>query len=132
MRNPARLAFATFLILFAGISYYFADNGFLDFASPVFLGGGGGTATVETPFGTLLNPSVSADRERVTLDLSYIALTQITPGPPLLGGHVLNLGLTLPNRAGVFTAIGRFATSSLGASDSGLNWGPFGGFNVSF
>src|SRR5271165_1800590 len=100
MRNAGRVAMALCVLLLAGGSFSFADNGFLDLASPVFLGGGGGTATLETPFGTLLNPAVSADRERVTLDLSYIALTQVTPLPPLLGGNVLNLGVTLPTRAG--------------------------------
>src|SRR5208282_1055311 len=104
MRNSARAALGAFLLLVAGAAFTFAENGFLDLASPVFLGGGGGTATLETPFGTLLNPAVSADRQRVTFDLSYIALTQLTPGFAL-GGNVVNLGVTLPTRAGVFTAI---------------------------
>ena len=128
MRKSVRLACATLLLLFAGASNSFADNGFLDLASPVFLGGGGGTATLETPFGTLLNPSVSADRERVTLDFSYVALTRINPFA--FGGHILNLGVSLPTRAGVFTGIGRLAAGD--ASVQGQDWGTLGGLSISF
>lgn len=98
MRNAGKVVIVLWVLLLASGSLAFAENGFLDLASPVLLGGGGGTATLETPFGTLLNPSVSADRQRVTLDLSYIALTQLTPAFAL-GGDVVNLGVSLPNRA---------------------------------
>ena len=131
MRNAGRIASVMLVLLLAAGAFAFAENGFLDLASPVFLGGGGGTATLETPFGTLLNPSVSADRQRVTLDLSYIALTQLTPGFAL-GGDIVNLGVSLPNRAGVFTAIGRFATSDFSPTVPGLQWGPLAGLNLSF
>jgi len=131
MRNAVRIVSVTFVLLLAGGAFAFAENGFLDLASPVFLGGGGGTATLETPSGTILNPAISADRERVTFDLSYIALTQLTPGFSL-GGHIVNLGVTLPTRAGVFTGIGRFATSGFSPAVGGLQWGPLGGLNLSF
>ncbi len=131
MRNAGKVVIVLWVLLLASGSLAFAENGFLDLASPVLLGGGGGTATLETPFGTLLNPSVSADRQRVTLDLSYIALTQLTPAFAL-GGDVVNLGVSLPNRAGVFTAIGRFATSDFNPTVPGLQWGPLGGVSLSF
>ena len=111
MRQAARVVFVAFAFLLAGNAFVFADNDFLDLASPVFLGGGGGTATLETPMGTILNPAVSADRERVTFDASYIALTQLTQSVSL-GGNIVNLGVALPTRAGVFSAIGRFADAS--------------------
>jgi flagellar hook assembly protein FlgD/outer membrane protein OmpA-like peptidoglycan-associated protein len=129
MRNRTRVMSAALVLLLAGSVLAFAENGFLDLASPVFLGGGQNTATMETPFGTLLNPSISAGRERVTLDFSYVGLTQLSPF--LWSGHVVNLGLALPTRAGVLSAIGRFATADYGAS-SGLQWGPLGGLNISF
>jgi len=131
MRNAGRIASVMLVLLLAGGAFAFAENGFLDLASPVFLGGGGGTATLETPSGTILNPAISAGRERVTFDLSYIALTQLTPGF-VLGGDIVNLGVTLPNRAGVFTAIGRFATAGFSPTVSGLQWGPLAGLNLSF
>jgi len=124
-----RVASVAFVLLLAGSVGAFAENSFLDLASPVFLGGAGGTATLETPSGTLLNPAISAGRERVTLDLSYIALAQVSP--LFLGGNVVNLGLAVPTRAGVFSAIGRFTNAGYGAG-SGLQWGPLGGLNLSF
>ena len=131
MRKEIRIIAVVLVFLMAGGAVVFAENGFLDLASPVFLGGGGGTATVETPSGTILNPAISADRERVTFDLSYIALTQVAPSLAL-GGHVVNLGVTLPTRAGVFTAIGDFATASFSPTVAGLQFGPLGGLHVSF
>jgi hypothetical protein len=119
------------VLLLMGAVFASAENGFLDLSSPVFLGGGGGTAVTETPFGTLLNPAVSADRERVTFDLSYIALTSVTPGFAL-GGNVVNLGFTLPTRAGVFSAIGRFDSAAFSPAVPGVAWGPLGGLSVSF
>ncbi len=130
MRDRLRVTFVTLVLLLAGGILGFAENGFLDLASPVFLGGSGGTATLETPSGTLLNPAISAGRERVTLDLSYIALTQLTPFS--LGGNVVNLGLALPTRAGVFSAIGRFTNAGFSPAVPGLQWGPLGGLSLSF
>jgi len=129
MRKQIRVLTVACVLLVAGTALSFAENGFLDLASPVFLGGGSGTASLETPAGTLLNPAISAGRERVTVDLSYIGLTQFSPFA--WDGHVFNLGLALPTRAGVFSAIGRFATAGYGAA-SGLQWGPLGGVNLSF
>jgi flagellar hook assembly protein FlgD/outer membrane protein OmpA-like peptidoglycan-associated protein len=131
MRNRARFATIMVALFLAGAVSSSAENGFLDLVSPVFLGGGGGTATLETPMGTLLNPAISAGRERVTLDLSYIALTQITPSAAL-GGNVVNLGLSLPTRAGVLSAVGRFTNTSFSPAVPGLQWGPLGGVSVSF
>ena len=131
MRNRARIASITLTLLLAGGVLGFAENGFLDLVSPVFLGGGAGTATLETPMGTLLNPAISAGRERTTLDLSYIALTQVSPSVSL-GGNVVNLGLSLPTRAGVLSAIGRFTNTSFNPAVDGLQWGPLGALSVSF
>jgi flagellar hook assembly protein FlgD/outer membrane protein OmpA-like peptidoglycan-associated protein len=131
MRNAVRTATVLVVLLLLGGGMTFAESGFLDLSSPVFLGGGGGTATLETPFGTVLNPSISADRERITFDLSYIGLTQITPSFAW-GGHIVNLGVTLPTRAGVFTGIGQFATSGFSPAVGGLQWGPLGGLHLSF
>ena len=131
MRNSVRVVSVAFAFLLAVAVSSFADNGFLDLVSPVFLGGGGGTATLETPMGTLLNPAVSAGRERTTLDLSYIALTRVAPSVAL-GGNVVNLGLSLPTRAGVLSAVGRFTNTSFSPAVDGLQWSPLGALSVSF
>jgi flagellar hook assembly protein FlgD/outer membrane protein OmpA-like peptidoglycan-associated protein len=106
-----------------------AESGFLDLSSPQFSGGNGGTATSDSPMGTLLNPSISADRQRVTIDFSYLALMQLTPGFQW-GGNVVNLGLTWPTRVGVLTGIARFTNADF--AGTGLDWGPQGSLNVSF
>ena len=120
MRKAVRTTTIVLALLLVGGFAAFAENGFLDLASPVFLGGGGGTVTQEVPPGTILNPAVSADRQRLTFDLSYIALTQVAPSLAL-DGHVVNLGVTVPTRAGVFTAIGGFATASFNPTVPGLS-----------
>ena len=44
----------------------------------------------------------------------------------------MNLGVTVPTRAGVFTAIGGFATASFNPTVPGLQFGPLGGLHLSF
>ncbi|MGA2977435.1 MAG: FlgD immunoglobulin-like domain containing protein [Spirochaetia bacterium] len=128
MKHVARSAFVVvFFMLTASLSV-FADNSFLDFYSPQFLGGGGETATLEAPAGTVFNPAISADKQRLTFDLSYIALTQLTPF--LWGGNVVNAGVTWPTRVGVLSGIARF--SNAGYTSQGLDWGAQGALNVSF
>jgi flagellar hook assembly protein FlgD/outer membrane protein OmpA-like peptidoglycan-associated protein len=129
MKNTIRVVTMSLVFLFSGILSAGAQSSFLDYYSPRFLGGGGGTATLETPAGTVLNPAVSADRQRVTLDASYINLSQFTPSFNW-GGNILNLGITYPTRAGVLTGIAHFAQAGFGSQ--GPDWGALGAVNVSF
>ncbi len=127
MRKLLCRAGVVVLLFLAGGVAASADSSFLDFYSPEFLSGADGTATTEIPAGTVLNPAISADRQRLTFDASYIALTQLTPSF-LWGGNVVNLGVTVPTRVGVATGIARFANA--GYTD--LNWGTMGALNLSF
>jgi flagellar hook assembly protein FlgD/outer membrane protein OmpA-like peptidoglycan-associated protein len=129
MKNARRAWFISAVLILAAALPTFADGSFLDFYSPQFLSGGAGTASLEVPMGTVLNPAISADRQRTTLDASYIALTQLTPGF-VWGGNIVNLGVTYPTRAGVLSGIVRFAQAGFGTT--GLDWGPQVGLNVSF
>ena len=129
MKNFVRSSIVIVSLLLAVASAASAESGFLDLSSPQFVGGNGGTATDDSPMGTLLNPSISADRQRTTFDLSYLALTQLTPGFSW-GGNVVNLGLTWPTRVGVLTGIARFANADF--PGTGLDWGSQGSLNVSF
>ncbi len=126
MTKYSRHAVVAVLFLFAAGAAASADSSFLDYTSPQFLSSGEESATAEIPAGTILNPAISADRQRVTFDASYIALTQLTPFD--WGGNVVNLGLTWPTRVGVLTGIARFANAGF----TGLNWGTLGALNVSF
>ena len=79
MINRARVAIVTLALLLAGSALGFAENGFLDFASPVFLGGGGRHGNPGNTSRHAPQPRGISGPERVTLDLSYIALTQLSP-----------------------------------------------------
>ncbi|MGD0725748.1 MAG: FlgD immunoglobulin-like domain containing protein [Spirochaetia bacterium] len=129
MKNTIRILTVAFVLMLSTALGAAAETGFLDFASPQFLGGGAGSTTLETPPGTVLNPAISAGRQRLTLDFSYIALTQFDPSFKF-GGHIVNLGVTVPTNVGVLSAASRFATSSI--ASPGLDWGTLGGLNVSF
>ena len=129
MKNARRAFFFCAALILAVALPASADGSFLDYYSPQFMSGGAGTATLEVPMGTVLNPAISADRQRTTLDASYVALTQLTPDF-LWNGNIVNLGVTYPTRAGVLTGIMRFSQASFGTT--GLDWGPQGGLNVSF
>jgi len=104
-----------------------AESGFLDFYSPQFLAGMGGTANLNSPQGTVLNPAVSAGKQRVTLDLSYLALTGVSPLN--WSGNFINAGITIPSAAGVFSTTGRFTNANFSGSP---DWGPMGGVTLSF
>jgi flagellar hook assembly protein FlgD/outer membrane protein OmpA-like peptidoglycan-associated protein len=129
MKHVACIRSVAILCLLAAAVSASADNGFLDFYSPQFLGGGGETVSNEAPMGTVFNPAVSANRQRLTFDLSYMALTQVTPSFAW-GGNVVNLGVTWPTRVGVLSGIARFTNA--GYEGTGLDWGTLGGLNVSF
>jgi flagellar hook assembly protein FlgD/outer membrane protein OmpA-like peptidoglycan-associated protein len=129
MKNSCRALVLSAVLLLAGTLTASAENSFLDLYSTQFLGGGAGTATLETPAGSVLNPAVTADRQRVTLDASWIALQQLSPGFTW-GGNVVNLGITYPTNAGVLTGIAHFAQAGFGSQ--GPDWGAMGALNVSF
>lgn len=92
-------------------------------ATPVLAGGGGGTASQESPFSDRLNPASSAGKQRVTLDASYYGLVGVSQSGY---GNAFNLGLTLPERWGVVTT----TASYLGAGFKDFNPGQLGQFTV--
>ena len=73
------------------------------------------------PQSDAINPATSATVQRTTLDASYLAITGF--GSPLAGGgwqgHVVNLGLVLPTRVGVFSGSTHFLSMPL----AGMPWG---------
>jgi flagellar hook assembly protein FlgD/outer membrane protein OmpA-like peptidoglycan-associated protein len=123
MRISPRRARLAVLIFLAAAASASADSGFLDFYSPELLAGAYGTATMEAPAGTGLNPAISADKQRMTFEASYIPLLQLYPIFSW-AGNVVNVGITWPTRVGVASGIARFASFS--------PWGTLGSLNVSF
>jgi outer membrane protein OmpA-like peptidoglycan-associated protein/flagellar hook assembly protein FlgD len=120
---------AALVIACAFVTGGFAESGFLDFSSAQGLATGEGSASLDAPQGVLLNPAVSAGEQRVVLDLSVIPLIPMPSSPQAgLFGSIINGGITIPTRGGVFSASGRFASANF----SELSWGTLGGLNVSF
>ncbi len=106
-----------------------AESGLLDFSSAQILAGGEGSASLDSPQGALLNPAVSAGEQRVVLDLSWIPFVALgASSQPGWIGNIINGGVTIPTRAGVFSASGRFASANFNE----LSWGTFGSLNASF
>ena len=122
----AALVFASLCLAAPSLS---AETGFYDFLSPVFMGGSANSVSLESPPATVLNPAVAAGKQRMTLDLSYIGLMDLTPSAFNWGGHVVNLGITMPTKVGVFSTVGRFASAAFPAV---LDWGTLGGLHLSF
>ncbi|MFP4384180.1 MAG: FlgD immunoglobulin-like domain containing protein [Spirochaetia bacterium] len=105
-------------------SITFTDTEYL--YSPSFLSGGITASGMESPQSDVLNPAVSGGKQRLTLDLSYINIYGF--GTDTGMGHVINAGVTVPTRAGVFSGSGRFLDSPFVF----LPYGTFGMVNVSF
>ncbi len=126
MRFFVRFAFIAIVLVVVLAPAAFSDSGFLDLFSPQFLAGGGGTATINSPQGTVLNPAASGGTQRVTLDLSYIPLIGL--GSETGWGNFVNAGVTLPSRVGVFSFTGRYASAAFPS----LGWGTMGGLTFSF
>lgn len=118
--------FLIFIPLYGEYNPPAGSSNFTDFYSPVFLGGSSSIVSTESPASDLLNPAASGAKQRLTLDLSYISLLGLGSEEGL--GHVVNTGITLPTRAGVFSGSARFITSPF---DS-LDLGTLAGVNVSF
>ena len=122
MKNQVRRFIVVALFALAAGAVH-GESGFLDFYSPQFLGGMGGTANLNSPQGTVLNPAVAGGKQRVTLDLSYLALTGVSRNPVALDGNFINVGVTIPSNVGVFSTTGRFTNATF----SGVPRLPTGG-----
>ena len=119
----------SFVLLLSLAAFVYADNGFLDTVSPFFLSQGASVTTLESPSGIVANPASSADKQRITLDLSYLSLLGLSTASGV--GHAANLGMVLPTRFGVFSGTGRFATTPF-TSTAPLNWGTLGELDIAF
>ena len=94
--------------------------------SPAFLSGGTASVNTESPMADSLNPAVSGNKQRTILDFNYIALAGLGTEPGW--GNIVNSGITLPSKYGVFSGNLHFLQSPF----SSINMGVLGGIDVSF
>ncbi len=98
----------------------------LDMYSPYFMGAGANSSLLVSPASDALNPAASGMKQRTTIDLSYLSLVGL--GSESGWGNIVNTGLTLPTKYGVFSGSARFIQSPF----SSLQLGILGGLNLSF
>ncbi len=99
----------------------------LDYFSPHLLAGGPRMTSAQSPVSDALNPAASAAVQRGKLDLSYIGIADFAGTEQGLGSAI-NLGVTIPTRAGVLAASAHYAASGFNA----LNIGPLASLHASF
>jgi flagellar hook assembly protein FlgD/outer membrane protein OmpA-like peptidoglycan-associated protein len=112
--------------LLLGALPVFGQNEVFNFYSPGFLGGGTGAGSTASPQADAVNPAASGGAQRMTAELSYLALLGLGSSPGW--GNIVNGGFTLPTTVGVFTGSARL----LNAAYPALNFGTLGSFNLSF
>ncbi|MBN1837485.1 MAG: OmpA family protein [Spirochaetales bacterium] len=99
-----------------------------DLYSPIFLAGSASSVKPLSPVGDVLNPAVSGANQRLTLDASYLALFGTAAPDNGWKGHIVNAGVSVPTRVGVFSGSARFVSSTFPS----MPLGTFSAVNVSF
>jgi outer membrane protein OmpA-like peptidoglycan-associated protein/flagellar hook assembly protein FlgD len=131
MKNVAFVLVALFCTTALAAQYNPAPGAedLYDLFSPELLAEAGGALSASGPQADAINPAVSGLVQRTTLDASYLGLTGF--GSALAGGgwqgHVVNLGVVSPTRAGVFSGSAHFLSMPL----AGMEWGTNGFIHAS-
>ena len=100
-----------------------------DFYSPYFVGGTSSVTNIMSPQSAAINPASAALEQRVTLDLSYIGLYGEEGSYSGYKGHGINIGNTIPSKAGVFSWSGHFLDSPFPSVDSNSTFSLNGSFS---
>ncbi|MCD6398176.1 MAG: flagellar motor protein MotB, partial [Spirochaetaceae bacterium] len=79
--------------------------------SPWFISGTSSVTSLMSPQSEAINPASGAFTQRVTLNLSYITLLGEESGISGFKGHGINIGNTIPTKAGVFSWSGHYLYS---------------------
>lgn len=120
MKNINFIRLLTFVVYFSIGFTVAAQEGSLikDYYSPYFTAGNASVTTSMPPQSDALNPASSALVQRRTLDLSSIGLIGEEDSISGYKGHGINIGNTIPTKAGVFTWSGHFLDSPFPSVDS--------------
>jgi hypothetical protein len=136
-QNKGRLSFRLFLmslLILGGVLYAqetaFQPGGedFYLFQAPYLLGTGATVTGGQSIQGDILNPAFSGDVQRTTLDVNFAGILD-------QGAHEglgFNLGMTLPQRYGVWTGSLNFMNSSAEAYNYGTRFGAHLSFAKAF
>lgn len=89
-----------------------------DFYSPYFIGGTSSITNSMSPQSDAVNPASAALVQRITLDLSYVGIFGQEDSVSGYKGHGINIGNTIPTKAGVFSWSGHYLTSPFPSVDS--------------
>ena len=89
-----------------------------DFYSPYFIGGTASITNSMSPQSDAVNPASGALVQRIILDLSYVGIFGQEDSFNGLKGHGINIGNTIPTKAGVFSWSGHYLTSPFPSVDS--------------
>ena len=99
------------IYLFLGTSIFiWAEDGSRtkDFYSPYFVAGTSSVTNLLSPQSEAVNPASGAFTQRITLDVSYIGLFGEEDNLNGYKGHGVNIGNTIPTKAGVFSWSGHY------------------------
>ena len=127
-----RCLFAAIFFVIAS-SVFAADNppaggdDIYRFYSPRFLAEGPSSVSLLSPQADAVNPAASGEQQRMTFDLSYLALADFAGGGAY--GQIVNAGISMPSRIGVTSASLHFLSLPFGDE---LNLGTLGTLHVSF
>lgn len=112
MKNNIFIKFAvvTIYLLFSLTAAVWSEDGsrVKEFYSPYFIAGASSVTTLLSPQSESINPASGALTQRVTLDLSYLGLLGQESTVSGYKGHGLNIGNTIPTKAGVFSWSGHY------------------------
>jgi len=82
-----------------------------EFYSPYFIAGNTSVTNLLSPQSEAVNPASGALTQRVTLDLSYLGILGEDSSISGYKGHGINIGNTIPTKAGVFSWSGHYLYS---------------------
>ena len=118
------------LYLSVGLAVWAQDGSQIkDFYSPYFIGGTSSVTNSMAPQSDAVNPASSALVQRMTLDLSYVGIFGQEDSFSGYEGHGINIGNTIPTKAGVFSWSGHFLNSPFPSVDSDSTFSINGSFS---
>jgi flagellar hook assembly protein FlgD/outer membrane protein OmpA-like peptidoglycan-associated protein len=97
-----------------------------DLLSPLFLAGGPGLVSTESPLAHAINPAAPGFQQRTSLEASYFGLADF--GDDGWEGHVVNTGASFPTKYGVVTGSLQYVSSVIDE----MYLGQAGTFRASF